>query len=266
MAARYGASMVAAMVLAGTLLAAVPARAAVKGEPVKYSAGGTEYVGFVAFDDASTARRPGVLVCPEWGGLNDYARGRAKQLAELGYVAFAFDPYGGGKNAADVKQSGEWSGQLKANRPELRARVTAAFEAMKKQPQVDPARTAAIGYCFGGTSALELARGGADLLGVVSFHGGLGTPMPAKPGELKAKVLVCHGADDPFVPAAEVADFEAEMRQAKADWQLVAYGNAVHSFTNPGAKGDLPGAKYEERADRRSWAAAKAFLAELFTK
>ena len=249
---------------AAVLWAAPAARAAVTTQDLKYTVGGQEYVGFLAYDDATPGKRPGVLVAPEWAGVNDYARGRARQLAGMGYVAFVFDPYGGGRNAADPKQSAEWSGALKADRPELRRRVTAAFDTLKKQPQADPAKTAAIGYCFGGTAVLELARSGADVLGVVSLHGGLSTTMPAKAGEVRAKVLVCHGADDPFVPPAEVAGFEREMREAKADWQLVSYGNAVHTFTNPAAKGQIPGAVYEERADRRSWAAMKAFFAELF--
>jgi dienelactone hydrolase len=238
------------------------ARAAIQAQDLKYDVGGTEYVGYVAYDDATPGKRPGVLIAPEWIGVNDYARGRARQLAGMGYVAVVLDPYGGGKTAADPKQAAEWSGALKNDRPELRRRAAAGLDLLKKQPQTDPAKVAAIGYCFGGTTVLELARSGADLLGVVSFHGGLATPTPAKAGELKAKVLACHGADDPFVPPAEVAGFEKEMRDAKADWQLVSYGNAVHSFTNPGAKGQVPGAVYEERADRRSWAAMTAFFGE----
>jgi dienelactone hydrolase len=256
-----GAAAVAALVGA----VAAPARAAVKTQDVKYAVGGTEYVGFLAYDDATADKRPGVLVAPEWTGLNDYAKGRAKQLAEMGYVAFVFDPYGGGKTTASIKEAAAWSTAVKADRPGLRARIGGAFDTLKKQPQTDPAKTAAIGYCFGGTSVLELARGGADVLGVVSFHGGLSTPLPAKAGELKAKVLACHGAVDPFVKPEEVAAFEKEMADAKADWSLVAYGGAVHSFTNPGADGvTVPGAKYDEKADKRSWAAMKAFFAELF--
>jgi len=194
---------VAVAACAAALLAAGhTARAAVKTQDLKYTVGGKEHVGFLAYDDATPGKRPGVLIAPEWSGVNDYARGRARQLAGMGYVAFVFDPYGGGRNAADPKQSAEGSGALKADRPELRRRVMEAFDTLKKQPQTDPAKTAAIGYCFGGTTVLELARSGADVLGVVSFHGGLSTTMPAKAGQLKAKVLVCHGADDPFVPPA----------------------------------------------------------------
>lgn len=247
------------------LFACAPAVAAVKTEVVKYKAGDLEMQGFLAWDDAPAAKRPGVLVAPEWTGVNDYARNRAKQLAGMGYVAFVMDPYGGGKNAADVKEAAAWSTELKNNRKELRARAAAAFDVLKKNPNVDPRKTAAIGYCFGGTTVLELARSGADLGGVVSFHGGLGTPMPAKAGELKAKVLACHGAIDPFVPDQEILAFRQEMTVAKADWYFIAYGGAVHSFTNPGADAvGLEGVKYNEKADKRSWEAMKDFFAEIF--
>lgn len=251
--------------LAGLLSAlSSSATAAISTQDIRYTIGTTEYVGYLAYDDAGPAKRPGILIAPEWIGLNDYARGRAKQLAEMGYVAFVFDPYGGGKNAADAKQASEWSGALKADRPELRRRITAALETLKKQDPVDPAKIAAIGYCFGGTTVLELARSGADIQGVVSFHGALNAPVPARAGDLKAKILVCHGAVDPFVPPAEVAGFEKEMQDVRADWQLISYGNAVHSFTNPAAKGQIPGAQYDEKADKRSWEAMKGFLIEVF--
>ena len=243
---------------------AMPLSAAVSTKEMKYKVGDTEYVGFLATDDAA-GKRPGVLVAPEWVGVNDYARNRAKQLADMGYVAMVFDPYGGGKTAADVKQAAEWSSALKADRPELRKRIAAALATLKKDPRVDGSKVAAIGYCFGGTSVLELARSGADVLGVVSFHGGLAAPLPAQPGDIKTKVLICHGAADPFVSPEEVAKFEAEMRDAKTDWQLIKYSGAMHSFTNPGADGVVvPGAKYDENADKRSWEAMKSFFTELF--
>jgi dienelactone hydrolase len=196
-------------------------------------------------------------------GLNDYAKQRARQLAESGYVALAVDMYGGGKIAGDTAEAQALSGALKQDRPELRRRIRAAMDALKKDPRVNTNLVAAIGYCFGGTTVLELARSGADLRCVVSFHGALDTPLPAAPGGLRASVLVCHGADDPFVPAKEVEAFEQEMRAARADWQLVVYGGAVHSFTNPGA-GDDPakGAAYNEPAERRSWQAMRTFLRE----
>jgi dienelactone hydrolase len=222
--------------------------------------------GFLAYDDSGAAKRPGVLIAPEWVGVNDYARGRARQLAGMGYVAFVLDPYGGGKNAANPQESAAWSTELKNNRRELRARATAAFDVLRSHPRVDPAKTAAIGYCFGGTTALELARSGAEVAGVVSFHGGLATDMPASEGSLKAKILVCHGAVDPFVKDEEVAGFRNEMEAAKADYQLIAYGSGVvHSFTNPDASArGMQGVAYNEKADRRSWEAMKDFFTEVF--
>lgn len=234
-------SVLRTLAVAVAMLPALSALSAVKTQDVTYTVDKTPYVGFLAYDDANDAKRPGILIGPEWVGLNDYARGRAKQLAEMGYVAFVFDPYGGGKNAADVKQSAEWSGAAQGRPAGATQTHHGGPETLKKQDRVDAKKIAAIGYCFGGTTVLELARSGADVQGVVSFHGGLSTTLPAKAGELKAKVLVCHGAIDPFVPPAEVAAFEKEMQDAKADWQLVSYGNAVHSFTNPAAKGEIPG-------------------------
>ena len=247
------------------LFACTPALAAVKTEVVKYKSGDMEMQGFLAWDDVPAGKRPGVLVAPEWMGVNDYARNRAKQLAGMGYVALVMDPYGGGKNAADVKQAAAWSTELKNNRKELRARAAAAFDVLKRNANVDAKKTAAIGYCFGGTTVLELARSGADVGGVVSFHGGLGTPMPAKAGELKAKVLACHGAIDPFVPDQEILAFRQEMQAARADWYFIAYASALHSFTNPAAdSAGIEGVGYNEKADKRSWEAMKDLFAEIF--
>lgn len=258
----FGRRLLPAVVV--VLLASCTARAAVKTEIVKYKSGDTEFVGFVAYDDAP-GKRPGVLVAPEWWGLNDYAKSRARQLAEMGYVAFAIDPYGGGKVAADAAEAGKMATALKQNPAELRARAAAALDLLKKNDRVDGAKLAAIGYCFGGTTVLELARGGADVLGVVSFHGALATPSPAKAGQIKAQVLALHGGDDPFVPPAEVAGFQKEMTAAGAKWELNVYGGAVHSFTNPDVdKLKMEGAAYNASADKRSWAAMKQFFAELF--
>lgn len=235
----------------------------IRTEVVKYRAGDVEMHGFLAYADVPSVKRPGVLVAPEWMGVNDYARGRAKQLAGMGYVAFVLDPYGGGRNAADPREAAAWSTELKNNRRELRARATAAFDVLRQHPRVDGRKVAAIGYCFGGTTVLELARSGADLAGVVSFHGGLSTDMPAGDGGLKAKVLVCHGAVDPFVKDEEVAAFRNEMEAAKADYYIIVYGGAVHSFTNPDASGrGMEGVAYDEKADRRSWEAMKDFFNE----
>ena len=208
---------------------------------------------------------PGVLVVHEWLGLNDYAKRRADQLAELGYVAFAADIYGNGKVTADMKEASRLAGSYKNDWPLLRARVAAALASLKAQSGVVPEKIAAIGYCFGGTTVLELARSGADVAGVVSFHGGLDTPAPQDAKNIRAKVLALHGADDPYVPADQVAAFENEMRQGSADWQLVTYGGAVHGFTNLANGSDnSKGIAYNAAADARSWVAMQQFFRELF--
>ncbi len=238
--------------------------AAIKTENVKYKHGNVDLIGFLAYDDALTNKRPGVIVVHEWYGLNDYAKKRAEQLAGLGYVAFAVDIYGNGRVAKDTKEAGELAGLYKADRNLLRGRANAGLKVFQKNPMVDSKKIAAIGYCFGGTTVLELARAGADVAGVVSFHGGLGTPNPADAKNIRGKVLVLHGADDPYVPVAEVAAFEDEMRKAKVDWQLNSYSNAVHAFTNLAAGNDnSKGAAYNEKADLRSWEAMKIFFTEV---
>jgi dienelactone hydrolase len=247
------------------LSAGAPGQAAVRTRTVEYRQGDAVLEGYLAHDDAGPARRPGVLVVHEWTGINPYTRARVEQLAALGYVAFAADIYGKGIRPATPKEAAETAGRYKGDRALLRERVRAGLEALRRQPGVDPAKVAAIGYCFGGTAALELARSGADVLGVVSFHGGLDTPAPGDAKQIRAKLLVLHGADDPRVPAPQVAAFEDEMRAANVDLQLVKYSGAVHSFTNPGAGNDpSKGAAYDEAADRRSWIAMKAFFGELF--
>jgi dienelactone hydrolase len=249
------------------LVAAAPAAAEVRKEVVEYKHGDVVLEGYLAYDDALPGKRPGVLVVHEWTGHNPYARKRAEQLAQLGYVAFALDMYGKGVQAKDAADAAAKSDVFKKDRALMRARAGAGLDVLRKHPLVDPGRLAAIGYCFGGTTVLEMARGGADLLGVVSFHGALDTPRPEDARNIKGKVLVLHGADDPFVPAPQVAAFEEEMRKAKVDWQLVAYGGAVHSFTNPGAGDDnSKGAAYNAKADARSWQAMKDFFAEIYPK
>jgi dienelactone hydrolase len=239
-------------------------RAAIHAETITYKHGGAVLEGYLAYDDANADKRPGVLVVHEWLGLNDHARKRADMLAGLGYVAFACDMYGKDVRGAGPEQGPKLSAPFKEDRKLMRARATAGLDVLRKHKLVDTTKLAAIGFCFGGTTALELARGGTDLRGVVGFHAGLGTPMPAEPGQVKAKILVCHGADDPHVPPAEVQAFEAEMRHAKADWELNAYGNAVHSFTNRAAHDRAHGTEYNAEADRRSWQAMKDFFAEVF--
>ena len=254
------------LTLAGLILAPFSqAFAAVRTETVEYKLGDQTLKGFIAYDDAVEGRRPGVLVAPEWWGMNEYTQSRAKQLAELGYVAFAADYYGDGKTTEDPKVAGETAGPIKSDTEKFRALGKAALETLKARPEVDPQKVAAIGYCFGGSAVLELARDGSDLLGVVSFHGALSTQAPAKAGDVKAKILVCHGNDDPMVKPEEVAAFVNEMKEADTDYTLIAYGGAVHAFTNPNADShNIPGVKYNEKADKRSWEAMKAFFGELF--
>lgn len=254
------------LLLVGVLmLLNVSAWADITTQTVEYRQGDTHLLGYLAYPKDGTVKHPGVLVVHEWQGLNDYARHRTEQLAELGYVALAADIYGDGRVAANTEEAAALSRLYKTDRMLLRARVNAALDTLKAQPNVDSNRLAAIGYCFGGTTVLELARSGAALAGVVSFHGGLDTPTPADARNIKAKVLALHGADDPFVPPEQVQAFEEEMRQGGVDWRLVIYGGAVHGFTNPANGTDnSKGVAYNSSADRRSWQQMQAFFAELF--
>jgi len=244
---------------------AASAEAAVKTRVIEYKQGNTVLEGYLAWDDAKTGKRPGVLVVHEWTGLGPYAKNRAEMLAKLGYVAFAADIYGKGIRPSTPSEAARIAAIYKDDRALMRARARAGLDILQEQKLVDRNRLAAIGYCFGGTTVLELARDGADLKGVVSFHGGLATPRPEDAKNIKAKILALHGADDPFVKADEVAAFQQELRAVKADWQFITYANAVHSFTNPDAGSDnSKGAAYNEKADKRSWEAMKLFFAEIF--
>lgn len=252
------------IVIGGLLLASV-AGAAVRTQTLTYRQGDTTLEGYLAWDDAITGRRPGVLVVHQWMGLSANERMRAEMLAKLGYVALAVDVYGQGVRPTTPQEAGALAGTYKADRALLRARVAAGLDELRRQPMADAKHVAAIGYCFGGTAVIELARSGADVAGVVSFHGGLDSPTPADGARIRARVLALHGADDPFVPADQLAAFEKEMRDGGVDWQLVMYGGAVHAFTQKEAGTDATrGAAYNERADRRSWEAMKSFLTELF--
>lgn len=249
-----------------TVLLATSAYARIQSKAIEYKDGDAVLEGYLVYDDAIKGKVPGVLVVHEWMGLGAYEKGRAEQLAALGYAAFAADIYGKGIRPKDAKEAAEFAGKYRGNdRTTLRSRVNAALAVLKKQPMVDPKKTAAIGYCFGGTTVLELARSGADVAGIVSFHGGLATPNPADAKNIKGKVLALHGGDDPFVKIEEVIAFQDEMRKAGVDWQFVSYGNAVHSFSNPASGNDnSKGAAYNEKADKRSWAAMKTFFKEIF--
>jgi len=231
-----------------------------------YAAGDATCEGYLVFDPAVKGPRPGVLVVHDWMGLNDFAKAKADALARLGYTAFAVDVYGKGVRPKNAGEAGAQAGKYKGDRALLRARLTAAYETLvARKDLVDPARVGAIGFCFGGTAALELARSGAKVAATVSFHGGLDSKTPADAKQITGTVLALHGADDPYVPATEVAGFMEEMRAAKVDWQLVAYGGTVHAFTNPAAGSDpSKGAAYQAKADARSWAAMKASFDEAF--
>jgi dienelactone hydrolase len=232
---------------------------------ISYEADGRTMVGTLALPDG-TDRRPGVLVCHEGPGLDDHARSRAVRLAEeLGYVAFALDYHGGGVPLADRDQMMARLGEFRADLARARAIGTAGLDVLRAEPRTDVDQLAAIGYCFGGTLALELARGGADLKAVVGFHSGLATARPEDARDITGKVLALIGADDPIVDVDQRRAFEEEMRAGGVDWQLVVYGGAVHSFTNPRATTiDLPGIAYDERTDRRSWQAMLDLFAEVF--
>jgi dienelactone hydrolase len=243
--------------------------AAVQGEDVEYTADGTALKGYLAYDDAISGTRPGILVVHEWWGHNEYARRRAEMLAELGYAALAVDMYGEGKQAAHPDDAGKFATALRKNIPLAKARFLAAMEFLKQQPATDPDRIAAIGYCLGGGIVLEMARAGMELDGVASFHGSLGTSQPAKSGVVKAKVLVFNGADDPFVKPEQIARFKAEMNTAGVDYDFINYPGAKHSFTNPqadafGKKFGMPLA-YDRDADEKSWARMQLFFESIFS-
>jgi dienelactone hydrolase len=240
----------------------------IEGKTVEYSAQGLVMKGYLAHAESIKEKQPGVLVVHEWWGLNEYARQRARMLAELGYTALAVDMYGDGKQAMHPDEAGKFSSELMKNFDSAKARFMAAMDFLKQQPTVDPTRIAAIGYCFGGGVVLNLARQGVDLKGVASFHGALAAVKPAQPGVVKAKILVLNGADDKFIPPEQIEAFKQEMRSAGADFQFISYPGAVHSFTNPeatalGKKFNLPLA-YNADADKKSWFELKEFLNRIF--
>lgn len=241
------------------------AHAAIKTQPVDYRQGDTALKGFVAYDDAIQGDRPGIVVIAEWWGLNDYVKHRADQLAQLGYVAFVADMYGEGRVTTDPKQAGQWAGEIRQNRELGRQRVQAAVDQLKKQPGVDPAKIAVMGYCFGGTAALDYAFSGADIAGAVSFHGGLGSLPLDEAKNTKAKLLICNGAADAVVPPKDKQALEDALNKTNVDWLLIDFAHAVHAFTNPDSdKLGIQNVGYNEKADKRSWQALRAFLNELF--
>lgn len=250
---------------AALALVAAAAHAETVTKNIEYRQGDTALEGSVTYDSSGPAKKPGIVIFHQWMGPTAYERKRAEQLAALGYVAFVADVYGKGVRPTNTKEAAAEAGKLGANRPLLRARAQAALAALRQQPQVLPEKIVAIGYCFGGGAALELARSGADVLGTVTFHGSLETPTPQDAKNIRGKVLVLHGAADPLVPRAAVLGLEDELTRAGVDWEVDLYANAVHAFTQPEVGTDKSkGVAYDPEADKRSWQRFRDFLAEVF--
>jgi dienelactone hydrolase len=250
-------------------IAITPVQAALVGKEVSYRDGETVMKGYLAYDDAMTGKRPGILVVHEWWGHNAYARKRADMLAGLGYTALAVDMYGEGRTAQHPDDAGKFASAVRQNLAMMQARFNAARDYLNSQETVDPEKNAAIGYCFGGSVVLSMARAGADLDGVVSFHGSLGG-LPPVADKVTARVLVANGADDPFIGADSIAVFREDMDLAGADYEFINYPGAKHSFTNPdansfGGKFGLP-LEYNAEVDKASWQKMQEFLDSIFTK
>jgi dienelactone hydrolase len=271
-------TIVSALALVG-ILQGSSAIAEIRPRVIEYKQGDTVLKGYLVYNDAAYGRRPGVLIGHTWGGIDAFIKARAEAYAALGYVAFVADIYGDGRQPQPPTATAAEMKKYMDNRALLRARARAGLDILRAQATVDTAKLLAAGYCFGGAAMLELARDGADLAGVVVFHGSLSNPTPQNAQNIQARVLVLHGADDPSVPAAEVAAFEKEMRDASAalkakkdeprelDWQLVLYGNAVHNFTDPAAGLDnSKGSAYNAQADARSWSAMQNFFKEIVSR
>lgn len=260
--------LVALVALLCTTAFAGESSSSIRGEEVEYEVGDAKLTGFIAWDENVKGARPGGLIVHEWWGHNDYVRKRAKMLAEMGYTAFALDMYGDGKYAEHPGDAQKFMMEVLSNMDVGVARFEAAKKLLEEHATTDSEQTAAIGYCFGGAVVLHMARIGADLDAVASFHGTLSTQSPAQKGAVKARLLVEHGAADPFIPAAQVEAFKKEMADAEADMTFHAYEGAKHAFTNPeatsyGEKFGLP-LEYDEEADKKSWSELGIFLAEVF--
>lgn len=252
-------------ILLSILVAATPAAAKVITEVISYTQNGTALKGFAAYDDSVSGKRPGILVVHEYWGLNEFAKQRVEKLAEMGYVALAADMYGEGKVTQNPEEARQLASHIRGT-PLMRERARAALQVLSAQKLVDPERLAAIGFCFGGTTVLELAYSGAPVRGVVSFHGGLTVPKSEDWQKIKAGFLILHGAEDPHIKPEDIAAFQSAMRQGGADWQMNFYGGAVHSFANPEAGNDKSkGVAYNPKAATRSWQAMQLFLQELFS-
>ena len=260
--------MIPALLMVGFVLAATPAAAgsvAVKSKAIDYKIGDQSFEGLFVYPQASKGKIPGVLVVHNWLGLSDETKKQAERMAKLGLAVFAVDVYGKGVRAKGAQDAMPLAGKYKGDRKLFRERVLRGLEILREQKEVDPAKIVAAGYCFGGTGVIELARAGADVQAVVSFHGGLDSPNPADGKNIKAKVVVLQGADDPYVKAADIAAFQNEMRTHNVDWQMTVYGGAVHSFTEVGAGSDAKtGAAYNQKADERSFEVFKDLIGDLF--
>lgn len=236
----------------------------IKTRKIEYRDGDTLLEGYMAWDESSSDKRPGVLVSHAWRGRSEFEENKAEQLAELGYVGFALDMYGQGVLGSSGEENAALMQPLLDDRPLLQSRIGLSLEVLRKQKEVDQARIAAMGYCFGGLCVLDLARSGADVLGVASFHGLFGSPENTSENKISAKVLALHGWDDPMVKPDQVTVLAEELTSMGADWQIHAYGNTLHAFTNPAANDAESGTVYNAQADNRSWQSMQLFLAEIF--
>lgn len=254
------------LVALSLVLVVTPAVAEIIAKSVDYKHDDVALQGYIAYDDKVKDPRPGVILVHEWWGLTDHMKSMTREMAAMGYVAFAIDMYGAGVVTDKAEEAGQLAGQFKDDKLR-RERAKAGFDAFLATNLVDKSRVAAIGFCFGGTTVLHMAYSGLDLAGVVSFHGSLVPPADSDTGKIKAKILVLHGADDPLVPAESITKFQEGVRKAKADWQMMYYGGAVHSFTNPGAdKVGIDGVKYDARTNKRSRGHMKLFFDEVFAR
>jgi len=255
------------IILASIVLWGSVAQGAVVTKTISYQEDGASLQGYLAYDNALKGKRPGVLVVHEWWGLNDYARKRATQLAAMGYVAFALDMYGKDKVADHPEQAKEFMKKVTQNVDTWQKRVLAGLEILKKQPNTDSNRIAAIGYCFGGSTVQQLAYSGADIRGIVSFHGSLIPPTESAVKQTKAKILICHGASDPYTKPEALPTYLTTMNASGIDWKMSIYAHAKHAFTNPDADNyGMAAVGYNRTADRRSWEDMKQFFNEIFSK
>ena len=264
-------TIMAATVTAGLLVAttslASGATFAIKSKPVEYKMGDQTFEGWFAYPQTAKAKIPGVLMVHNWLGLSDETKKQAERVAKLGVAVFAVDVYGKGVRAKEAKEAIALAGKYKGDRKLFRERLERGLEVLREQKGVDGGQVVAVGYCFGGTGVIELARAGADVKAVVSFHGGLDSPNPSDGKNIKARVVVLQGADDPYVKASDIVAFQNEMRSHGVDWQMTVYGGAVHSFTDVGAGSDVKtGAAYNKNADERSFETFTDLVNDLFLK